>query len=97
MSISDRVRRGIALLDEEKPGWPDQVDVAKLDMQNPRYCVLGQMFGRYSTGQRALPGIRYRTEAVARGFDATLFEHAEYRTLARLWSYAITSRTGMRQ
>lgn len=53
MTVSDLVAdvdRGIALLDEKKPGWRDEVDVDRLSIINGFDCVLGQLYGGYYTG-----------------------------------------------
>jgi hypothetical protein len=33
-----------AILDELRPGWATLVDLDRLDIQNPRMCILGQVF-----------------------------------------------------
>jgi len=39
------VRKGIAMLDLFGPtGWRDRVNVDTLNMGNPRFCVLGQLY-----------------------------------------------------
>lgn len=40
----DNVARGAALLDELAPGWREHVDIHTLDVSDPYYCVLGQLF-----------------------------------------------------
>ncbi len=32
------------MLDIELPGWPPRVDAGRLDLENPRCCLLGQLF-----------------------------------------------------
>lgn len=44
------VRRGIALLDRVRPGWIDEVDLGKLNINCCLDCVLGQLFGDYRFG-----------------------------------------------
>lgn len=34
-------------LELKRADWRDHVKLAHLDMSNPRYCILGQVFGRY--------------------------------------------------
>jgi hypothetical protein len=53
-SIQDRVRAGAALLDKERPGWRDQISPAELDISCSWRCVLGQLYGSYTTGLDAL-------------------------------------------
>lgn len=57
MSYSEaliRAQRGAELLDEKKPQWRSHINVGRLDMFHPGYCVLGQLFGDYLYGLRAL-------------------------------------------
>lgn len=49
-----RVARGMALLDKERPGWRERIDVAKLDLSSCYACVLGQLAGEYRTGANRL-------------------------------------------
>lgn len=41
----EEVARGVALLDELKPGWRELIDTDDLSMQMGTRCVLGQVFG----------------------------------------------------
>lgn len=43
-TIPVRVARGVALLDEKRPGWRDRIDLDALDMRSSRDCVLGQLY-----------------------------------------------------
>lgn len=40
----ERVRAGVAWLDENQPRWRDRVSVNDLEMANGCRCVLGQLF-----------------------------------------------------
>lgn len=42
--IETRVARGAAWLDSICPDWRGRIKVDKLDLANPRSCVLGQLF-----------------------------------------------------
>jgi hypothetical protein len=42
--IANRVRRGIAWLDENAPLWRDELDLSTLDIADSNDCVLGQVF-----------------------------------------------------
>ncbi len=46
-TIAERVARGVAWLDETRPGWAERVDLDRLDLASPCRCVLGQEFGDY--------------------------------------------------
>lgn len=41
---SDEVRAGARLLDEKAPGWYNRVDTSRLNLADPRDCVVGQVF-----------------------------------------------------
>jgi len=41
--ITERVKRGAALLDEKDPGWWGGIDLGKLDLRSKCDCVLGQL------------------------------------------------------
>lgn len=45
---------GADLLDRVRPGWADKIDVETLDLSSCTRCVLGQMYGDYDIGLRAL-------------------------------------------
>jgi hypothetical protein len=64
-----RVARGVALLDEKRPGWRTQVNPDTLDMASDFNCVLGQLYGRYSDGWRPLD-LTSGVQATRYGFDA---------------------------
>lgn len=42
--LKARVEKGAGLLDQERPGWIDRLDLDHLNLSNPFYCVLGQEF-----------------------------------------------------
>ena len=42
--IATRVAKGVALLDERKPGWMDRINLITLDVQDPNMCILGQLY-----------------------------------------------------
>ncbi len=48
------VERGAALLDKRLPGWRQVVDPSSLSLKSRCNCVLGQVFGDYHRGVRAL-------------------------------------------
>lgn len=43
-TIAERVAKGVAWLDEFKPGWEDLIDASILDMSQDCNCVCGQVF-----------------------------------------------------
>lgn len=54
MSCQERARRGAELLDRECPGWADRIDVDALTIGNRKLDILGQLYGDYYDGCRAL-------------------------------------------
>jgi hypothetical protein len=63
----DRVKRGAALLDRERPGWEGKMDISKFDIWEPNRCILGQVF---MNGQF---GSRHNTSGYSRGLIALKF------------------------
>jgi hypothetical protein len=51
---AERVERGAAFLDGVFPCWYRFIDLDVLNLENPELCILGQLYGRYSTGTRDL-------------------------------------------
>ncbi len=45
---------GAEYLDKNYPHWRDEVDEERLKMASGYSCILGQMFGEYTTGIRAI-------------------------------------------
>jgi hypothetical protein len=41
--INATARRGAKLLDKERPGWHNKIDVGRLDVQHACQCVYGQL------------------------------------------------------
>jgi hypothetical protein len=48
--IQDLVVRGANMLDTIKPGWDARIDLISLNLQSPCNCVLGHVYGSYSSG-----------------------------------------------
>ena len=44
-----RVRRGARLLDHERPGWANEIDLERFDIGDSTRCVLGQLFDEPQT------------------------------------------------
>jgi hypothetical protein len=45
-TMTERVVRGAALLDERMPGWEAKIDLDRLDLNSAWDCVLGQLYGQ---------------------------------------------------
>jgi hypothetical protein len=56
VEVSKEVRRGAALLDEERPNWFEEIDLDELKMANCNHCILGQIYGEYDAGIEVLSG-----------------------------------------
>jgi hypothetical protein len=83
--LSPAVERGAALLDEKCPGWAERVDVESLNIASMRRCILGQLYGHYTTGRDRLElgiGSTYGFDSHLRGYDE----------LNQDWRLAILSR-----
>ena len=42
--VSRDVERGVALLDEKRPGWENEIDLTNLRMASFQSCILGQLY-----------------------------------------------------
>jgi hypothetical protein len=87
-TLAERVERGAALLDERRPGWWDEVDVGRLDIDHCQLCVLGQLWGEYDDGRNEM--LTNQRDAVLHGFDTT--DRWAGSTLTNLWRAAIERR-----
>jgi hypothetical protein len=101
----EAVDQGAALLDEERPGWWEEIDESELRMSDARSCILGQAWmarngfeNGYDAGTFDLFGeddyeddVRQR-KIEEHGFDAFGFGGAEYDVLANVWIAAIQER-----
>ena len=101
LPLSTRVRAGVLALDFVEPLWFVVVDEHRLDVSSDTRCPLGQLWGRFSRGIKAL-GIP-EDEAALYGFDSptALDESAEwceetiqgeYTTLSRYWRCVVRRR-----
>lgn len=69
LKIEERVANGIALLDEKRPNWREEVDFDKLEMGSCIRCILGQLYNHYQTGVGELLPNRSETTAANHGYD----------------------------
>lgn len=95
MTAAERVARGAALLDEQRPGWAAEIDLTVLDLSHACRCILGQLYAPafatwrgYGLGLGAME-IKTQDQAIALGFDTEDEEHAE---LDELWIAEIRRR-----
>jgi hypothetical protein len=97
--LGARADRGAALLDKEKPGWADKINLETFDITECHYCVLGQVYGNFFTSplREKLIGPRpYDTaEVEAHGFDLTAEEYqhdGNVESLGAAWVHLIRAR-----
>lgn len=93
--VETRVARGAALLDEKVPDWRTRVNPDTLHMSLNSACVIGQLFGWYADGLRALE-ITGRVQATRYGFDLVGSEEGtgalqDFPALTDAWRAVLTS------
>ena len=44
LTVSQKIKNGVRLLDSLKPGWREKISLSILDMRDMEFCVLGQVF-----------------------------------------------------
>lgn len=72
-----RVAKGVALLDEKRPGWERELDLETLDIRSGERCVTAQLSGMHNGLTSYLDGMRQldltdgnNGSYVAHGFNA---------------------------
>src|SRR6266567_688106 len=96
MFMEEEARRGVALLNERRPGWEDRINLNILDMTCGNFCVLGQEFGDWRIGKGVLGLANGWEDDVACGFNLPDRDRApthegyvvilqQYRMLAGTW------------
>jgi hypothetical protein len=104
-TLPTRAAAGAALLDQRRPGWHQQVDQDRLDLEDWRADVLGQLYGSFGLGVHKLTGGLSEAEVdawtVAHGFDLDEVDlgrsggpRAAYRALTNAWWNEVTRRGG---
>jgi hypothetical protein len=103
--IPTRAAAGAALLDQQRPGWHHQVDGDRLDLEDWRSDVLGQLFGSFGAGVHKLTGglseAAVDAWTVAHGFDVddtdlvlSAGPRAAYQALTDAWRAELARRQG---
>lgn len=92
--VADRIKRGIALLDEQEPYWREHVVPEKLRMSHIHACVLGHVYGNYSIGLEVL-GLPEWEQSAYHGFTIPddinpMLESNEWRALEDAWLEELT-------
>lgn len=94
--VQTRVAAGVAFLDRQVPGWVDRIDVDNLDVACSVNCVLGQLYGGYSSGTHALgldqdqaAALGFQVEVNGDGFKDLIAAIMEYPALTDEWRRVI--------
>ena len=89
-TLRARVARGAALLDRDCPGWAARISSDRLAIQMCSSCVLGQLYGDYCEGKRALS---LWSDPVQYGFNLYQSEWPKFGPqLTPLWLAVIAKR-----
>lgn len=87
----ERVERGAALLDRERPGWAQRIDCGALNIAYGCDCILGQLEGSYGAACARINGAQ--CDPWGHGFAADLNDWmAGCATLQDAWIEAICDR-----
>lgn len=105
--METRVARGAALLDVIRPGWSARINDDELAMESCTDCILGQLFGDYSSGWWVVTrplSARHLFSAADHGFTLMAHEQnhgewspevdARFGLLADAWRAEVRARTG---
>lgn len=91
--VKRRVARGVKLLDKRMPGWDNRIDLYRLDMEDYRHCVLGQLYGAYHRGIYSLFGQKARRlYVIGTVYGFTMYFSSEFGPLDEEWTRVITDR-----
>jgi hypothetical protein len=86
-SITTRVARGAALLDETRPGWVDKVDLDRLDMSSVKDSVTAQVNGTQDVLSHDEEIVRHEIS-----LGLTTYEDEEWDDLTLAWKVQINDR-----
>lgn len=104
--FEDRIAKGVALLDQKRPGWENEISLVELDLKDPNDCVLGQVYGSFGTGANDLKLVAcvcsmcrasaFEVSAASCGFDLDSEMTGEallaWNELTEAWKHAITDK-----
>lgn len=78
LTLRDRIVNGAELLDYERPGWRDEIDLDELNLSDMYNCVLGQVYGSFTAGIRVLDiDSKGRDYEASYGFEVSCAEAEE--------------------
>lgn len=84
------VEKGAEVLDQIKPDWRDRVNKSALDISNCFDCILGQVFGYFGDGMKAIRNEGITLDSEEMGFVCNLAEYAcTCNELAEIWKEII--------
>jgi hypothetical protein len=66
--IQQQVAKGVGLLNELMPGWASKIDLDRFDFKHHANCILGQLYGGYTTGLFTIFGVK-NTDPWTYGFN----------------------------
>jgi len=89
-TVQERVKEGASYLDKKSPGWDARINLARLDMSDPRICILGQLYNFYQIGNKRL-NLTHR-ESKDLGFDSISISGSAYRLITDEWIKLIKER-----
>lgn len=91
-----RIGRGVEVLDQQRPGWADEIQLEYLEMASGVSCVLGQVFDGYTTGLVELLSPEYEGNEYAwsaeHGFVNDVDNGVYYDDLQNGWMKVIKER-----
>lgn len=80
-----RIAEGVKLLNQERPGWLEKIDLGELDMGNPLCCIIGQVDGDYETSEL----VESNKASAAWGFTLFGETRSNWGTLTEEWKQKI--------
>ena len=79
--LKKRIQAGIAFLNVKSPNWLKKIDLEKLDLNEPKLCILGEVYGDYHEAkEKLLANDKQIAEDLAFRTSAN-----RYSLLTRLW------------
>lgn len=84
------VEKGAEVLDQIKPGWREMVNKDTLNISDTYDCILGQVFGHFEYGTRAIRDAGITLDSEEMGFVCSLAEYnCTCNELAEIWKEII--------
>lgn len=83
-----QIAKGMALLDQKRPGWETEINLNRLDISHCYHCVLGQIYGEFAYGINTLE----IEEDAARFYGFAYPNSMQWDQLTNEWRAAIAQR-----